>query len=94
MWAITGVWTCQSGSERLAMAHGGAPNSRVALGQEAVVKLECMAAKALSGDIGELRRARVIRLEADRKAPMSERLARVHALCRQLSAIKGAARAR
>jgi hypothetical protein len=51
-----------------------------------------MAAKALNGDIGELERARAIRLEADRHAPMSERLARVHALCKQLSAIKGAAR--
>jgi hypothetical protein len=50
-----------------------------------------MAAATLSGDIGELERARKIRLEADRRAPMSERLARVHALCRQLSAIQGAA---
>jgi hypothetical protein len=45
----------------------------------------------LSGDVGELERARAIRLGADRRAPMSERLARVHALCKQLSAIKGAA---
>jgi len=51
-----------------------------------------MAAKMLSGDTGELNRARSIRLEADRRAPMSERLARVHALCKQLSAIQGAAR--
>ena len=58
------------------------------------VRLECMTVKALSGDIGELGRAREIRLEADRRAPISERLARVHALCKQLSAIKGAARAR
>lgn len=43
------------------------------------------------GDIGDLGRARAVRLEADRKAPMSERLARVHALCKQMSAIKGAA---
>ena len=50
-----------------------------------------MATKTLSGDIGELRRLREIRLEADRNAPMSERLARVHALCKQMSAIKGAA---
>jgi hypothetical protein len=42
-----------------------------------------MAAKALSGDIGELKLARTIRLEADRNAPMSERLARVHALFKQ-----------
>jgi hypothetical protein len=53
-----------------------------------------MADKALSGDIGELDRARELRLEADRRAPMSERLARMHALCKQLSAIKGAARPR
>jgi hypothetical protein len=50
-----------------------------------------VAAKALSGDIDELRRAREIRLESDRNAPMSERLARVHALCKQMNAIKGAA---
>lgn len=53
-----------------------------------------MEAKALSGDIGELKLARKIRLEADRNAPMSERLARMHALCKQMSAIKGAASAR
>jgi hypothetical protein len=52
-----------------------------------------MAAKALSGDIDELRRAREIRLKADREAPMSQRLERVHALCKQMNAIKGAARA-
>jgi hypothetical protein len=52
-----------------------------------------MAAKALNGDISDLRRGRTIRLEADREAPMSERLARMHALCKQMSAIKGAARA-
>lgn len=45
-----------------------------------------MLAKALSGDIGELNRARLIRLEADRRAPMSERLARVHALCKRMLA--------
>jgi hypothetical protein len=50
-----------------------------------------VATKALSGNIDELRRAREIRLEADRNTPMSERLARVHTLCKQLNAIKGAA---
>jgi hypothetical protein len=53
-----------------------------------------MMPKALSGDSSELNLAREIRLEADRAAPMNERLARVHALCKQLSAIKGVARAR
>ncbi|MGH3430355.1 MAG: hypothetical protein ACRDQZ_22775 [Mycobacteriales bacterium] len=53
-----------------------------------------MAAKTLSGDVSELKRARDLRLQADRNAPMNERLARVHALCKQLSAIKGAARVR
>jgi hypothetical protein len=53
-----------------------------------------MDAKAPSHDIGDLTRARAVRLEADRNAPMSERLARVHALCKQMSAIKGAAQAR
>jgi hypothetical protein len=42
--------------------------------------------------IGNLGQARRSRLEADRRASMSERLARLHALCKQLSAIKGAAR--
>jgi len=51
-----------------------------------------MEARALSGDINEMARARAIRLEEGRRAPMSERLARVHALCKQMSAIKGAAR--
>jgi len=41
-----------------------------------------------------LSRARALRLEADRRASMSERLARVHSLCKQLSAIKGAATVR
>jgi hypothetical protein len=50
-----------------------------------------MVTRTLKGDIGELARARAIRLEADRLLPMSERLARVHALCKQMSAIKGAA---
>jgi hypothetical protein len=50
-----------------------------------------MQAKTLSGDTGELKLARELRLEADRKASMSNRLARVHALCKQMSAIKGAA---
>lgn len=48
-----------------------------------------MATKALSGGAKELKRARALRLEAERKAPMSERLAQVHALSKQLSAIKG-----
>lgn len=64
------------------------------VGEAVGARLSRMAAKALSGDIGELRRARALRLEADRSAPMSERLARVNALCKQLSAIKGAAKSR
>jgi hypothetical protein len=43
------------------------------------------------GNDDELARARAIRLEATRRAPMNERLARVHQLCLQMSAIKGAA---
>ena len=50
--------------------------------------------KRLSGDTEELNRARVVRREADLQATMSERLARLHVLCKQMSAIKGAARAR
>jgi len=52
-----------------------------------------MAERTLNGSINDLARARARRLEADRQAPMSERLARVHALCKQMSAIKGAAKA-
>jgi hypothetical protein len=47
-----------------------------------------------NSDIDDMRRARAARLEATRKMPMSERLARVHALCKQMSAVKGAASAR
>jgi hypothetical protein len=47
--------------------------------------------KAPAHDIGDLKRAREVRLDADRNAPMSERLVRLHALCQQLGAIKGAA---
>lgn len=50
-----------------------------------------MQEKTLSGDVGDLRLAKELRLEADRKASMSDRLARVHALCKQMTAIKGAA---
>jgi hypothetical protein len=46
------------------------------------------------GDIGDLDKARKIRLEADRRLPMNERLARVHVLCKQMNAIKGAAQTR
>jgi hypothetical protein len=49
---------------------------------------------ARESDIGDLERARAVRLEAALRAPMSERLARMHALCRQMSAVKGAASAR
>lgn len=61
--------------------------------REALVRLRRMGSRALNGDIGELARASAMRLEADRKAPMSARLARVHTLCKQMSAIKGAAKA-
>jgi hypothetical protein len=50
--------------------------------------------KRLSGDVKELDRARDLRREADLRAGMSDRLARVHALSKQMSAIKGAARTR
>jgi len=45
-------------------------------------------------DIGDLKRARTVRREADLRASMSERLARLYALCAQLGAIKGAAAGR
>jgi hypothetical protein len=53
-----------------------------------------MANPVLTGSIEDLTRARAMRLDADRRAPMSERLTRMHALCKQMSAIKGAAKAR
>lgn len=42
-------------------------------------------------DIGDLKRARSVRMETARNASMSERLARVHIISKQMSAIKGAA---
>jgi hypothetical protein len=53
-----------------------------------------MGTKALGGDIGDFRRARAVRREAALALSMSERLARMHALCKQMSAIKGAASVR
>jgi hypothetical protein len=45
-------------------------------------------------DIGNLTHARTARRKADLRASMSERLARLHTLCMQLGAIKGAAASR
>lgn len=45
-------------------------------------------------EIGDLGQARAARLQADREASMSERLARVHSISKQMSAIKGAAASR
>lgn len=44
-------------------------------------------------DIGDLDRAAAARRRADRELPMSVRLARVHALSKQIGAVRGAARA-
>jgi hypothetical protein len=51
-------------------------------------------AKRLSGDAKELDQVRSVRRNADLRVTMSDRLARVHALSKQMSAIKGAAKAR
>jgi hypothetical protein len=51
-------------------------------------------ASADAGNIGDLDRVVVERRQAAWALPMSERLAKVHHLCKQASAIKGAARAR
>jgi len=51
-------------------------------------------AKYLSGDAKELDQVRAVRRDADLRATMSERLARVHTLSKQMSAIKGAAKTR
>jgi hypothetical protein len=47
-----------------------------------------------ANEIGDLRAARATRLKASRETPMSERLARLHELCKQMSAIKGSAAGR
>jgi hypothetical protein len=47
-----------------------------------------------SEDIGDFARGRAVRREAALALSMSERLARVHVLCKQMSAVKGAASAR
>jgi hypothetical protein len=55
---------------------------------------ESMTKNRNQADIGDLRRVRSVRMEADRNVPMSERLARVHIISKQMSAIKGAASGR
>jgi hypothetical protein len=52
-----------------------------------------MAKKDSVDSIGDHAQAQALRLKAIREAPMNERLARVHALSKQMSAIKGAAKA-
>jgi hypothetical protein len=47
-----------------------------------------------SEDIGDLNRAATVRRQAAWNLSMGERLARVHELCQQVNAIRGAARAR
>jgi hypothetical protein len=43
-----------------------------------------------SRSIGDFEQASAIRREADLALPMSERLTRLHTLCKQMNAIKGA----
>lgn len=45
-------------------------------------------------DIGDFAHGRAVRRRAEQELSMSERLARVHVLCKQMSAVKGAASAR
>lgn len=52
------------------------------------------AKSALGSDIGDLDAAAEARRRAVWRLSMSERLARVHELCRQIDAVKGAARVR
>jgi hypothetical protein len=60
--------------------------------------LEAMSAKKLDTvhleDIGDFGHARAIRREAALALSMSERLARLNTLCKQMSAVKGAASVR
>lgn len=51
-------------------------------------------ANARNDDIGDFGRAQAARREAILALTMSERLARLHTLCKQMSAIKGAASTR
>ena len=57
-------------------------------------RLLAVSEKKRSDEIGDLKRGRAARLDPARRSSMSERLARLHVLCKQLSAIKGAATAR
>ncbi|HMJ71901.1 MAG TPA: hypothetical protein VK471_00905 [Solirubrobacterales bacterium] len=52
-----------------------------------------MAAPTQANDIGNLKAAHAARLKESRGALMSERLTRLHELCKQMSAIKGSAAA-
>lgn len=45
-------------------------------------------------DIGDFGRSRAVRREAALALSMSQRLARLHTLCKQMSAVKGAAQTR
>jgi hypothetical protein len=53
-----------------------------------------VASIASSTEISNLKAANDARLKATHDAPMNERLARLHRLCKQMSAIKGSAVAR
>ena len=63
-------------------------------GPEQALNWRKMAQKMLTGEAEELQQARNLRLATDRKASMSERLVRMHMLCKQMSLLKGAARPR
>ena len=58
------------------------------------IRLNYVAEATPANEIGDLKTARAIRLQATRGASMSERLARLHVLCKQMSAIKGSATTR
>jgi hypothetical protein len=51
-----------------------------------------MAGATPGKQIGDFKAAHAVRLETARNAPMHERLARLHVLCKQMSAIKSSAR--
>ncbi len=75
------------------MARRGRPR-RVALtrrGRDAVAGEESPENREAEAARGELDRAREHRLAEERERSMSERLARLHHLCRQLAEVQGAA---
>jgi hypothetical protein len=59
-----------------------------------LTRMDAKSKPPAAGAPSELDRAARIRLARDWRLPMSERLARVHELCKQMTAIAGSAKRR